>query len=196
MEAAPLAPVAAVAEGDGVEAALPVPIAAVVPAAAPVPEAADDALEPVVVLDDTGEPFTALEAAAAVLNASNDFAAVGLTAKTMPAWQCLSRVRAGGCGQHTKDLHCARRGNDALGLTAVEPERRGGVVDRNLPDWELGRGVDELEAGVDTGHLAGRAGDVGARCGERGLGDGVVLLQELELDDITVGDIRQPGDKS
>ena len=111
MEAAPLAPVAAVAEGDGVEAALPVPIAAVVPAAAPVPEAADDALEPVVVLDDTGEPFTALEAAAAVLNASNDFAAVGLTAKTMPAWQCLSlsRVRAEGCGQHTKDLHCGRR---------------------------------------------------------------------------------------
>ena len=43
---------------------------------------------------------------------------------------------------------------------------------------------------------AGRAGDVGAWCGEGGLGDSVVLLQELELDDITVGDIRQPGYKS
>ena len=81
-------------------------------------------------------------------------------------------------------------------MTAVEPERRRGVVDRDLPDRELGRGVDELEAGVDTGHLAGRAGDVGARCGEGGLGDGVVLLQELELDDITVGDVRQPRDRS
>ena len=77
MEAAPLAPAAfvPVAEGDGVEAPLPVPTAAPVePAAAPVdpaaavPEAAE-ALEPVV-LPLAGEPFTALEAAAAVLKAS------------------------------------------------------------------------------------------------------------------------------
>ncbi len=80
----------------------------------------------------------------------------------------------------------------ALGLAAVEPERGGSVVDRDLPDGELGRGsVDELEAGVDAGHRAGGVRDVGAGRGEGGLGDGVVLVQELELDDVTIGNTRE-----
>ena len=62
----------------------------------------DAELEPVEPVDEVvltvepvaGEPFTDVEAAAVVLNASKVFAAVGLTAKTMPAWQCLREESA------------------------------------------------------------------------------------------------------
>ena len=56
-----------------------VPVVPVVPAL--VPEVPVDEVEVVV----CGEPFTASEVAAVVLKASNVLAAVGLTAKTMPA---------------------------------------------------------------------------------------------------------------
>ena len=57
----------------------------------------DAELEPVEPVDEVvltvepvaGEPLTDVDAAAVVLNASKVFAAVGLTAKTMPDWQCL-----------------------------------------------------------------------------------------------------------
>ena len=75
-----------VALGEGVE-----PDAAAEPTAAPVPEGGAAPAEepvpvvPVVVLPAAaGEPFTEVEAAALVLKASNDFSAVGFTAKTMP----------------------------------------------------------------------------------------------------------------
>ena len=79
-------------------------------------------------------------------------------------------------------------------MTAVEPERCRGVVDGDLPDGNGGgRGVHELEAGVDAGDRASGVGDVGARRGEGGLGDGVVLVEELELDDITIRDTGEPA---
>ena len=78
-------------------------------------------------------------------------------------------------------------------MTAIEPERGRGVVDRDLPDGERrSGGVDELIARVDTSDSAGRVGDVGAGRGEGGLGDGVVLVQELELDHIAVRNTRNP----
>ena len=82
-----------------------------------------------------------------------------------------------------------KKTRDSLGLTAEEPEGGRGVVDRDLPDGELGSvGGNELVARVDTGHGAAGIGDVRAGVGERGLGDGVVQVQELELKDITIGD--------
>ena len=85
------------AEGDGVEAeAAPVepatePEAAEAPLA-PEAEVPVEPVEPVVLLAATGEPFTAVDAAALVLNWSYGFASLALMAKTMPDWQCLSYV--------------------------------------------------------------------------------------------------------
>ena len=87
-----------------------------------------------------------------------------------------------------------RRKFYSLALTAVEPEGSRGVVDRDLPDGELGSvGGNELVARIDTGHGAAGIGDVRAGVGERGLGDGVVQVQELELKDITIGDTGDSG---
>ena len=79
-------------------------------------------------------------------------------------------------------------------MTAVEPEGRGRVVDGDVPDGELGRvGGDGLVARVDAGDEAVAVGDVGAGGGEGGLGDGVVLVQELEPDDISVRYTSEPA---
>jgi len=76
-----------------------------------------------------------------------------------------------------------------VGLATVEPERGGGVVDGDRPDGEGGRvGLDEHEAGVKARCWRG---DVRAWRGECGLGDGVVLGDELELNGITDCDIRE-----
>ena len=85
-------------------------------------------------------------------------------------------------------------GKNVRGLTAEEPEGSGRVVDRDLPHGELGRvGRDKLVARVNTSHDTVGIGDVGAGSVEGGLGDSVVLLQELELNDIAVGNTSEPA---
>lgn len=103
-------------------------------------------------------------------NCANVFVAVGLTAKTIPAAQCL-HVKARTSQQvATRELW----DGGVPGLAAVEPEWRGGILDGDGPCGDEARAaVHELEARVDT-RLAVRVREVSARTREGGLGGGVV----------------------